>query len=644
MTTPAEHVENQFNNATTYASNGVSAMEEAVNDLMAAAEFTNPTVDVEYAPVEEPTTLAAATRPGALDTIEAEFNWDKDSVIADNKPDALVLAAPSITIDDFTDEAPEVDTSDEPTLTFPSVPTVTLDTIPEVTTPDEVTVPDAPTLETVDLPTLLTLSTPTFAGVDLDATYLTQVKDVPTLDLVAPTPYTYTPGEEYSSALLTALKTGLASRLAGGTGLDPAVEAAIWDRGRDREIAALQENIDAVEATSEALGYNLPADVLASGVRRAQSLYFERSGDLSREVSIKQADLEQQNLRDAVQQGIALEGQLINYSYQLERITFENAQKVADNAIQVYNAQVENFKAVVDAHRLMVSVYEQIIRGQLAKVEVYKGELEAERLKADANKTLIEQYKAQIEAGLASVKVFEAQVNASKARMELEQTKIQASAERIRGFVARINGETAKVELYKAQVSAEGEKARAWETTIRGRLGAVQAFEAKARAFSAKANAQESKARAELARFEGLVKAKEAEWRSWTAIIEGERARLAAVGQKADSLLTGYKIDAEIVSSQVAQDTKRWETQIKEYEASKNYVLNGQKMNADLFLASKELHTKSLSTIAQVWAQYTASALSMIRTSAGVSASASNSVSYSYTNDTSSSPSPVTAV
>ncbi len=644
MSTPAEVVETQFSNATAYANAGVTNMEAAIDAFLAAAAFTNPTVDVEFSPVAAPTILAAATRPGALDILEDEFAWDPDSVVADNKPTPLSIDAPEITIDDFDEAAPTIDTSDQPTLVFPESPTITLDTVPEVATADEVTTPDDPTIEDVTAPTLLTLTTPTFAGVDLDETFLATLKEIPTLTLVAPTPYTHSVGAEYTSTLLTTVKALLNTRAAGGTGLDPTVEAAIFGRGQDRETLTLQANIDEVERTSEALGWTLPADVLAGGVRKAQENYYAKLGDLSRDVTIKQADLEQANLKDTISYGIQLEGQLVTYSYQLERLAFENSSKVADNAISVHNAQLEKFKTTLEAYNIAKGVYAEIIRGQQMYVDVFRAEIAAEQAKADANKTLIEQYKAQIDAGLSIVRIFEAKMNAAKTRMELEQIKVQASAERIKGFVAKINGETAKIELYKAGVAAEGTKAQAWDTLMHGRLAEMEGYKAKANAFQAKAGAQEAKAKAELSRFVALIQAKTAEYDGWRTIIEGEKARLQAIGQKAESVLAGYKVDAAIIESQSAQDIKRWETQIREYEAGKQYTLNGQKMNADLFLATKELNASTMKAAAQIWSQYTSSALAMIHTSAGVSASASNSVGYSYSNDTATAPASVTAV
>lgn len=85
-----------------------------------------------------------------------------------------------------------------------------------------------------------------------------------------------------------------------------------------------------------------------------------------------------------------LEGQLIDYSFKLEQLTFETAKVTADNAVQVYNAQVEQFKALLSAYNTYATAYKTIMDAELSKVEVYKAELQAEQTKADVNQALVQ--------------------------------------------------------------------------------------------------------------------------------------------------------------------------------------------------------------------------------------------------------------
>lgn len=240
-------------------------------------------------------------------------------------------------------------------------------------------------------------------------------------DYVAPEPYT--------STVLATLTSTLLTQLAGGTGLPASVETAIWDRARERESAAAQAAIDTALREAEALGYELPPGVLVDSIRRETRAYFDKASTISRDVAIKQAELEQTNMQRAIEQAT----------------TFETS--LADIISKRASLSLEQFKALV-------------------------------------------------------------------------------------------------------------------------------------------------------ARFQ----------------------------------------------AEVDQEVKRWETQIKLYEAQVNYALAGQRINSEVIRANLATVSDAAKIGAQVFAQLTASAYGLIRASASVSASASNSVGYSYSNDTQSAPPPVTAV
>lgn len=601
MPTPAEVVAEQFNQARNYASTAQTQLTDFANELRNSI-YAPPTISVTWNSIAPPSLPSLPSAP-VLPTID----FTKPT-----SPDALVLAAPTIAIDDFTEVAPVLDMPVAPTLSYGAVPTV-----PAV---GAVAMPDAPVLTAPTLPTYLTLSTPTFAGIDLHADYLLKLDDIPTLSLVSPTPYSYALGAEYASDLLTALKAKLLERMSGGTGLPDAVEQALWDRARSRETKIAQANMDDIGRMGEAFGYPLPSGVLTAQLRQAQQEYYDKLSGLSRDIAIKQAELEQSNLRETIASGMQLEAQLIDYSFKLESLTFEAASKYAENAIAIYNAQVEQFKALLQGYQTYAAAYKTLIDGELAKVEVYKAQLAGEQAKADVNRSLVEQYKASIEAGLSQVRIFEAQIGAAKTLVEVEQIKISAAGEQIKAYTAQVNAETAKVEAYKAQVEAESTK--------------VDVYKVKAEAFSAKANAQAEKARAELARYTGLWQAKASEWDGYRAQVNAEGARIQALGQQSNALLDSYRIGAAAISATAEMNTRIWETEIKNYEAGKEVVIQAGKVNSDNVIATNNARLDAAKAGAQVYAQLTASAYSMINASASVSAGGSTSVSYSYSNDT----------
>lgn len=595
MPSATQQVASVFTQAQSLATAATTAANTMVANLN-AINYSLPTINVAAGTMPAAPTITLPTAPSLTAVV---FNEQA-------KPGSLSIAEPTSSIDDFT----EVD----PTLSLPTAPTVTYGSIPTIPSIANIPVPDAPTVTMPALPTYMALNTVTFGGVDLHADWLTKLETIPTLNIVEPTPYSHNVNPAYTSALLESMSALLDARLNGGTGLPSAVEQAIWDRSRDRETSIAQSNIDEVMRKSETLGFKLPTGALSAQLRQAEQAYYDKLSELSRDVAVKQAELEQENLKQTIAAGIQLEGQLIDHCYKLEQLTFENAKTYADNSIQVYNAQVENYKALLQSYTVYADAYKTVIQAELSKVEVYKAELQAEQTKVNVNVSLVEQYKAQIEAGMSAVKIFEAQVAAAQTLVELERAKIGAAGEQIQAYVAQVNAETAKVEAYKAQITGEMSK--------------VEIYKSKAQVFSYKVNAQAEKARADLGRYTALVQAKSAEWEGYKAAVsaEGERVR-AVIGQNS-TLVDAYKATATAAEAAASAHARTWEAGIKQYEAQQTITLQTAKANTEALIATNSARADAAKVGAQVYAQWASSAYSMMHAQASISGNDATSVSY----------------
>lgn len=601
MATPAEVVASAFAQAQSYASSAQTSL----------TGFTGALNGAVYAPPSLNLNWNSITAP-SIPTLPSLPVMPSIAFTGPTAPSSLALIAPTISLDEFTENAPVVNLPAAPVVAYGAAPT-----IPSI---GVVAIPDAPVLVLPDTPTFLAMGTPSFAGIDLHADYLTKLEDIPVLDLLSPTPYYYAPGAEYASSLLDTLKARLIERMAGGTGLAPAVEQAVWDRARSRETSIALANESEIMRSSEAFGFQLPTGTLAAQLREAQQNYFGKLSGLSRDISIKQAELEQENLKQTISQGMELEGRLIDYSYKLEQLTFDAAKAAADNAVQIYNAEVEQYKALLSAYQTYAAVYKTVIDSEMVKVEVYKAELQGEMTKAQVNVSLVSQYKATIEANMAQVDIYKAQIGAANTLVQLEQTKVSAAGEQIRAYAAQVNAETAKVEAYKATVQAEATK--------------VEIYRVKAVAYSAVVGAQADKARLELGRYTALYQAKAAEFDGYRARVGAESERIRALGLQSSALLDGYKASAAAIEAESGMHTKIWETEIKNYEAGVSVALQTGKINTDAIIATNNARLDAAKVGAQVYAQLTSSAYSMVNASAGVSASSGMTVGYSYGNDT----------
>ena len=489
---------------------------------------------------------------------------------------------PLVSIDDFEVAAVSVIMPSRPEVTSFSAPVA-----PELSYP---TIADAPSLDNIDVPTLLTLSTPTFGGVNIP-----DVTDAPTLELVAPSAFSFEVLPEYSSRIKDQISALFEQRLKGGTGLAADVEQAIWDRARDRELSTALANEAEIMRQSEALGFNLPAGVLAAQLREAQQAYYDKLSTLSRDVAIKQAELEQENLKQTITQVAQWETQLVELNLKRQQLTFEAAKVEADNGIQLYNALVGEYKVLLDGYNSYLAGKKLVLEGEMSKLEVYKGQLQAEQTKAQVNTTLIQQYKTQIDAQMSKVELYKANLGAAQAYVAIEQAKISAYGEEVKAYTAKVNAETSKVELYKAQVAGE--------------QGRVEAYKAQVQAYAAKVGAQSEKAKAELGRFQALVEAYKAEWDGYKAQVQGAALSVEAQGHQLDAGAKMYAAKVQNAAADAEADAKFREAEIKLYEAQSTLYIQRAKISGEQALTIRGQNMDRSKTEAQVNAQIQAATL-----------------------------------
>ncbi len=90
----------------------------------------------------------------------------------------------------------------------------------------------------------------------------------------------------------------------GGTGINPAIESQIWQRGRDRILIDSQRAEAQTLDEFSARGFSLPPGALSARIDTVRHEGMKAIGEFSRDAAIKQADIEIENLRFAVDQAI----------------------------------------------------------------------------------------------------------------------------------------------------------------------------------------------------------------------------------------------------------------------------------------------------------------------------------------------------
>ena len=587
----AEIVNDKYDRSIDLADAATAAV-EGFQAALNASVYQPPTMSVTW------NTLAAPVLPPIPELPELP---EIDLAIPGGMPSVLSDTVGNVQIDDFDVEMP--------TLNFGVAPTLNIGTAPVLPEVRDVAVPDAPTVILPGAPEFLTLQAHSFGGINLHEDWLDKLDDIPELSVLQPAPFAYSPGARYASQLLDNLKATLNARIQGGTGLAPAVEQAIWDRSRDRETQIALAKEQEVLRASEALGFALPSGVLAGQLADARREYNDKLSGLSRDVAIKQAELEQANLQQATTLALQLESTLLDDAYKLEVLAVDLAKTAADNAIACHNAALEQYKALLAGYQAYASAYQTVIQAELNKVEVFKALLQAEQTKADINRSLVERYKAEIEGSMAAVQIYQARVGAAKTLVELEGTRIQAGAEQVKAFVATVNAETAKSEMYKATISAEATK--------------VEAVGTLARAYGAKVGAQAERARVEIAKLQVKLAAKGLEWDGWKAQLSAATSQVEAASRKSAVMVDGYRAGASAAEAQAGAVSRVWESNIRQYEAGKSIAAQVAKANTDAVLHANDARMEAAKVGLTTSSQRLASAWAMVSANASISGSAS---------------------
>jgi hypothetical protein len=368
----------------------------------------------------------------------------------------------------------------------------------------------------------------------------------------------------------------------GGTGLPIPIEQALFDRGIWREDMVSQQAINQAHQEWAARGFTLPGSTLLARVSEVRNTNRMARAGTNRELTIQYHEKEIENMRFAVQQGVALESQ---WTAQFTQ-TYDLAKQTADGyyrvAVAVLEAQVSYLRARIDIYQADIQAFRDRVQIELAKLEVYRGELEAQRLIGELNKLDVDIYNGRIQGVLAAVSVFRAEIEAFRAGIEVETAKVQiyrAEVDAYRAlletdrtqvdiFTARINAEDSKVRLFTAEVQAFAEKIRAYTAEVNAESAKVDAevrideakvrlFAAEVQAFGEKIRAYTAQIQAESARVDAETRIDEAKSRQYVAEIqaygEGVRAYTARVQAESARVDANTRIDEAKVRTFTAE-------------------------------------------------------------------------------------------
>ncbi|MCE5212525.1 MAG: hypothetical protein LLG40_13360 [Deltaproteobacteria bacterium] len=346
--------------------------------------------------------------------------------------DAGVAAAmPVLEGETYPDMPQEPTTSD---YAFPTAPVYSL--------------PDVPTLKNIVLPDFIDMSiaapTSSLPVMNFDVPVLGQILDG---------------GLTPEDALISAAKDKLLRNiLLGGTMINPQVEADLWNRDLERNEQALQDQIDKLANQWAKLEWTLPNGVLAGALAAVNNEYMNKRLDRSREIAVKQAELEQVGLFKSLEIANALEGLLIANQNDYAKRVFETSKATVDVTIELFKARITRYNTLLEAFKADMERYKIAIEAELGRVEVYKAKMQGAQILAGINELDVKIYTERIAACAQLVDLYKSGIQATATMYEAEKTKIEGYKARVDAYSSKIDAITKKymlsVEEFKAYVQA----------------------------------------------------------------------------------------------------------------------------------------------------------------------------------------------
>ena len=411
----------------------------------------------------------------------------------------------------------------------PDIPEIRPDTAPAFTgePADNPEAPVEPSLATYNMPLEPSYSFPSVPTLSnfifpsfVDGTISPMAATMPAVNFAVPNIASITADDISYDTLFTTVKNKLENNiLNGGTMLDAVVEADIWQRNLERDQQALQDAVDKVTGQWAKFGFSLPDGLLAGSILGINTEYMNKSLDRSREIAVKQAELEQAGMFKSLELGVSFENMALSSLNEFAKRRLEAAKANGDILVAVFKERVNLFNASVEAFKADAIVYKTTIEAEVARAEVYKAKMAGLQIQAQVDES--------------KVKIYAAQIGAIEQLANIYNTKVKAVA-------IMYDAEKVKVELFKGQVDAY---AASLDALTKQYIGSIEAFKGEVQAYATKNDVSIKNAdvasRVNLAVYEASVKLMETTARIAEVQAQVRMEGLKGAAQAASNLAAG---------------------------------------------------------------------------------------------------------
>jgi hypothetical protein len=457
----------------------------------------------------------------------------------------------------FLEAAPGIDT----TITFPSPPSELMN--PMISAPNLVDRVE-PALPQVSLPVFDTITpvNDSVAPTDLKGTFSTAYRDA--------SPATVTMVNGYVDAMLAKynpryseqmgrIEAQLATYLNGGTGLNPSVENAIYERARDKNEAETRRVRNTAYKDAADRGFTLPPGALLSAVQQSRQAGADNNARASTEITVLQAEMEQKNLQFAVTTSASLRTTMLSASLSyMQNLVSINAQSldyaktILNAVIETYNTAVKAFGLKLDAYKAEAVVYETRLKSSMAGIELYQAEVKALEALTSVDRTKVDVYRARIDSLRAYAEVYKAQIEAVIGRTSLEKLKLEVFQVKVQAYTAQVQGKTAEFQGYTAAIEGETSKVKIFGAQVEAFNSQVQSFKANIEAKSEVVRAAAITNQARAAQYAATLA-------GYTAVVtaRGEKARTQLENQRQTIVAFQAQVQAQVGLAQVQSEYYR---------------------------------------------------------------------------------------
>lgn len=469
----------------------------------------------------------------------------------------------------------------------------------------EITLPEVPTIDFSSV--VFAGQRPVFTGQDLDESL-----------------FAYS-DEAYVGQLTSDLRNNILAMLNGERGLPAAVEAALYQRAREREQEAIDRAIEEANEEWAARGFSMPPGPLNARADRLRQEGNAKISQLNRDQYIEAWRIQIEQYKFALAQGLAFEDLYVRMHIERQNRRLQAARFAVDLAISVYNAKVARFQAEASLYETDARVYRERLQALLAQVQVYAEQVRAQQLVGELNQQLVQVYSERVRTVLANVELFRARLDGYRTSIDAQRAVIDRYRAEIEAAQAVVATNTARVQQYTATISAESAKL----DTFRVR---ADVYSSKVQAWAQRVNAAIETSRTDAQALAAEADAYRAQIGGIAAVLDKERTRIASISENNQRRLQGYQ--AEIAGTTSYNSTLIERTRARIANAQANAEIEVQNANINVTNATNlyNLLVRGRETVAQVLAQLGAGAMSAANVGASISGSSgySTSVGFNY--------------